>query len=189
MWRAPRLKEWRALLLSLFYLRNSSSVFLFPLFCFYVCCLQQLFDLRCYLLYRFVERLHSEAGQSVICATRGKQLVKPCILLHQRTHFVLCLAAPPQFFYRSFQQNGDCAGGNKSIAILLLYERAAAQRQYKIAAGLVILQQSRERCAFLPSKSRFAERSKNLSYALTLALLDHIIEIQKLPAQSFGQCA
>ena len=57
-------------------------------------------------------------GQSVICATGGKQLVKPCILLCQRTYFALSLATPPQFFYWSFQQHRDCACGNKRVTSL-----------------------------------------------------------------------
>src|SRR4051794_22428024 len=87
----------------------STSEILFLLFCSYVCRLQQLFDFRCDLLHRFIQRLHGEPGQGVICATRGKQLLKSCALLSQRTHFVFTLAAPPQFLNRSFQQNGDCA--------------------------------------------------------------------------------
>src|SRR6185437_9342480 len=93
-------------------------------FCFF----QQMFDFRRDLLYRFAERLNRESCQSVICATRGKQLIKPCVLLCQRTRFLLRLAAPPQFFQRSFQQNGDCAGGVQRITILLLHKRPAAQR-------------------------------------------------------------
>src|SRR5438270_1874078 len=101
--------------------------FCFLLFCSYVCRLQQLFNLRCDLLHRFIQRLHGESGQSVICATSGKQLVEPCILLRQRTHFVFSLAAPPKFLYRSFQQNRDCAAGHQRVTILLLHERPAAE--------------------------------------------------------------
>src|ERR1041385_1161613 len=82
----------------------------FLLFRSYIFRLQQLFNFRCDLLHRFVHRLHGEAGQGVICATSGKQLVKPCILPRQRTHSALSPAAPSQFFDRSFQQNCDCPG-------------------------------------------------------------------------------
>jgi hypothetical protein len=102
---------------------------------------------------------------------------------------VFTLAAPPQFLNRRFQQNGDCAGGIQRVTILLLHERPAAQRQYKIAAGLMILQQSRERRAFHASKPGLTGRSKNLSYGFTLALFDHSVEIKKIPAQAPGQCA
>src|SRR6478609_11778 len=163
--------------------------FNFPVFWFLFqsASFQQLFNFCCDLLNRFIERLHGESGQSVVSAAGRKQLVKSCILLRQRTHLVLCLAAPPQFLYWRFQKHGDRADGVERVTIGLLHKRSATEGQYKIAAVLAFLQQSRKCSALHLSKSGFTGRSKYLSHASALTLFDHVVQIQKLTAHAPGQ--